>query len=433
MNCWRIPMEQAKTLSEVNLTCSYYPLRGDSLANFYVDTEEARGGARLEELRDKFMYVPGVYQQVLYLGHVGSGKSTMLGKFAEYMQDEYDVVQLSLIDFMNVSDPTFADLLYVLFYAVYSAFKKDLNRITASVLEDVYKHWYAITVFEDEERKDFDSQVKAGLDVKLGILFAKISNSFKMNSAHRVTVKNTVSANISEYITSLNRLLDECAKLSEKPLLFIIDNLDKRMTEASAREFFINRGSLFRDINLRMVLTAPIILSYIPENTTLLRQSFSYIEKCPMIMVTNPDGTKNDLGIRTLKEVVYKRVDSSLIDDNCLETAILFSGGVLRDLLRMVVDAASLASVGHASYICEKHMRIAMQRLQNDYENVFRSSYLNVVRAIYENPRKPIEDEHTFLTLLSAGIVIEYNGIQWKGIAPAIVRYLKELRLLDAT
>lgn len=433
MIIWEGIMEQAKTLQDINFTCGYYVLKDDDLANFYVDTEEARGGSRLKELKVKFAHVHGVYQQVLYLGHVGSGKSTLLYKFAELMKDDYNVVIFSLQDLLNVADPSFSDLLYVLFHMVYSVFINDLNKIDAKILEDVYKRWYATITYEDEEIKALDGQVDTGVDAKLGFLFAKISNSFKMNSEHRRTIKSTVSSNISQYIDSLNKLLDACNNVSKKPLLFIIDDLDKRMTEDTAREIFINRGSLFRDIRLRVVLTAPIILNYIPESTTLLQQNFSSVEKCPMIMVINPDGTKNELGFKTMKEIIYKRVDKSLIDEKWLEKAIAFSGGVLRDLLKIIVDSACLASVAGKSVIEEEHIDEAMRRLQNGYENVFRSSYLEVVQSIYTNPRQPIEDEQVFLKLLSAGIVIEYNGIQWKGIAPAIVNYLKELGLLNAT
>lgn len=427
MIIWEGTMERAHSLDKVGLTCGYYILKDDNLANFYVDTEEARGGSRLKELEAKFTYIPGVYQQVLFLGHVGSGKSTLLCKFAESMQNQYNVVQFSLQDLLNVADPSFSDLLYVLFNMIYSVFKENLDRIDARVLSDVYNHWNATITLTDEELKDSEVQAKAGLSAKLGFLFAKISNAFKMNSQHRKTIISTVSASITQYIDSLNKLIDACDKISEKPLLFIVDDLDKRMTESSAREIFINRGSLFRDIRLRMVLTAPIILSYMPESTTLLQQNFSSIEKCPMIMVTKSDGTKNDVGIDTMKEIIYKRVDAALVDESLLEDAILFSGGVLRDLLKMVAEAAYLAVVDNLQIITTKHFDIAKQRLQNGYENVFRSSYLSVVKMIYENPRQPIEDEHVFLTLLSAGIIIEYNGIQWKGIAPAIVKYLKEL------
>lgn len=433
MIIWEGAMEQAKTLENINFTCGYYALSDDNLANFYVDTEEARGGSRLKELAAKFSYVPGIYQQVLYLGHVGSGKSTLLYKFAEIMKEKYKVIQFSLQDFLNVADPTFSDLLYILFYMVYSVFKNDLSKIDTTILDDVYNRWYATVTFEDEEVRELNATVDTGINAKLGFLFAKISNSFKMNSEHRRVVKNTVSANISQYIESLNKLLDACENISSRPLLFIVDDLDKRMTESSAREIFINRGSLFRYIRLRIVLTAPIILNYIPESTTILQQNFLSVEKCPMIMVKNPDGTPNEVGINTLENVIYKRVDKRLIEKECLKEAILFSGGVLRDLLKMIVDASCLAIVDEDPYISKKHIEIAMQRLQNGYENVFRSSYLNVVNDIYTNPRKPIEDEHIFLNLLSAGIIIEYNGIQWKGIAPAIVRYLSELGVLNAT
>lgn len=430
MKLWEDKMDKAKILDDVNFTCAYYVLSSDNLNSFYVDTDKARGGHMLNELRQNFVYRDGIYQQVLYMGHVGSGKSTLISKFGEFMQNNYHVVKFSIQDLLNSEDPSFSDLLYALYYMIFSEFKDRLNKIDKKLLFEIYNRWNATITVEEEERKSADIDVEAGINLKLGGLFSKISNSLKMNSENRKTIKSTVSANVTDYINSLNKLLDACSKISDKPLLFIIDDLEKRMTEESAREIFINRGGLFKDIRLRVLLTAPILLNYVPERTTVLQQNFTSIVKCPMIMVTNSDGNKNTLGIETLKEIIYKRVDKTLIDDKALEDAILFSGGVLRDLLKMMRDAACQAAIQGDAKICITHIEMAKQQLQSDYENVFRSSYLNVVKDIYINSRRPIDDEHIFLKLISAGIIIEYNGKQWKGIAPAIVNYLKEQGLL---
>ena len=135
----------------------------------------------------------------------------------------------------------------------------------------------------------------------------------------------------------------------------------------------------------------------------------------------------NEIGRAILKKIVYARVSEGLIVDDALELAISYSGGVIRDLLQLISSAASDSKDLGKEKIDENDINDAFISLQNRFHDLLRTSAIAVIKAIYKNPYGIIDDEYStqFFKLLKNEAIIEYNGKQWKGIHPAVLKCLE--------
>ena len=113
-------------------------------------------------------------------------------------------------------------------------------------------------------------------------------------------------------------------------------------------------------------MTCPIYLVYDSEYH-MIKNDFDYHQLLNMIKVRNDDKTDYDEGINTIEEIVSKRADLSLFDENVLRFLIKKSGGVLRYLFHMIRDAVTEAYMRNSSTISQEDAEIAYRNLKSEY------------------------------------------------------------------
>jgi hypothetical protein len=164
-----------------------------------------------------------------------------------------------------------------------------------------------------------------------------------------------------------------------------------------------------------------------------------------MIKVYEKDGvTPFPLGVEALRKIIEKRMDSGLFDEemrdgnNVLDTMILNSGGVLRDLFEMIEIAANSADYLRASKIGHEHAKYALGRLKADYRGMItvvnEKEYALTTDQLYEkliaiakSSTKKSRMDNALLLLLSCLAVVEYNSEQWFDVHPAVKSLLKDM------
>lgn len=72
----------------------------------------------------------------------------------------------------------------------------------------------------------------------------------------------------------------------------------------------------------------------------------------------------------------------------------------------------------------------AFEKLQIEYSNVLIDEYLPIIRSVYNNPDGLIQNTGDFFELMKQEVIIEYNCEQWRGIHPAVIKYLQDKHLL---
>lgn len=436
MKVWKV-MNKAITLSAISVTCGYYPLDNDELSQFYVDTKEARGVDVLGNLLLDFDTLPQVYeiyQQIPFFGHVGSGKSTLLYQLEKLLSENYTVIRFSVQELLDINKMSFSDLICVMFERILFTFKDDFKHREYELQKRILDMWDATTTIEKDSWRnseiDVEGSGKIGLSTKLVEFMTKLTSSIKFGSQIKEKVTLEIKNDVNKYISALNELLQSaCAINNNKPILFLFEDLEKISVD-SAEEIFINRSDYFRRIKAGMLLTTPIYLKYNLKFKNALKQHFTYYETCPMIAVVDKHGNSRDIAVKTIKNIVYKRVDESLINEEVLKQMILSSGGVLRDLFSMLTSAAKKALSKGRTKIEQDDYEHAFEKLQIEYSNVLIDEYLPIIRSVYNNPDGLIQNTGDFFELMKQEVIIEYNCEQWRGIHPAVIKYLQDKHLL---
>ncbi len=440
MKVWNYNMEKATNLIDLKKVLSYYPLNNQDVKQFYINTGTARGIDVELQLTYLFDRVPDAYQQVVFLGHKGLGKSTLIYKVSENLQKQYTVISYSVQDDLNMSTLTFVDVLYSLYMHIYANFEDQLEKNFPNLLEEVKQLWYGTIEKEIVETKSSQLQAEAGIGLSLKILFAKIKAIFQAETLRRDTIRRRVTSNIQDFIDTLNKLIDSCSKYTDKPILVIVDDLEKMTNEDDARRIFIELGMFFREIKLRLLLTAPVSLQYIEGATGCLPNYYTSVVLCPAIKVYTSDRKPCTEGVDLITRIIYARIEDTLIEPSALSLAISNTGGLLRDLFEVIFNASILCQISGQTCIKHEHVLASLYRLQAKYLCAYRETYKSLIQQIAKDPFKPIACSTDFISAVQELFILEYSdqdGRTWRAAHPVIEKYLsgvsldKEIKIHD--
>lgn len=426
--------KKATKIEEVMLTCGYFPLSSEDLTNFYINTDEARGVNLLQELSVLYKKLPDLCSQVICLGHRGVGKSTMFFQFEQEMNLDYEIVSFSVQDSFDTEKISFTDLLCLIYKTLLENYKDLLE--DSDDLQQVYDLWNSTQKEETIQARSASLKVGAQAECSLGTkllkLVSQISSTLNFSSDSRRTVTHHIQTFITDYIDSLNSLVLMIERKCSKHLLLIIDDLDK-ISQSSTTDIFVEHPTYFKKINLRLVLTAPIWLKYMPEFAGVCSSSFTKAVRYPMIAVVDCNHNKIPHGYNALHDIVMAHVEQSLISDSALDLAILMSGGQIRDLLEIISNAAAFClQVSGSSIIDDLSVRKAFQNLQESFEDRLRKEDADILMKIIKNPLDLLDTSYSKLhELMYSGAILEYNGKQWRGVHPAAMACLVKSGLLS--
>ena len=118
-------------------------------------------------------------------------------------------------------------------------------------------------------------------------------------------------------------------------------------------------------------------------------------------------------------------MDPALISENALNGAITYSGGVFRELARIIRTAIGRARRRRVPKIEMDDIEWAATEIRNEYRRILNKSDLQFLRKIREHNRLEYNDRLRPLLQLLA--VLEYrNGENWCDVHPILRRLLDE-------
>ena len=157
----------------------------------------------------------------------------------------------------------------------------------------------------------------------------------------------------------------------------------------------------------------------------------------PLLSDTKEGGQKAEAGRETLKRIIFQRIEegADIIAPEALEHLIAYSGGVLRDLLYMLREAAIGAKVKNRSRIEMRDVQDAARSLRDEYANrlsprlygeaaVSLEEIEEVLGESADWPRWTPNQTGAFKMLLQSLCILEYNGQRWFDLHPAVREYL---------
>lgn len=335
-----IPLHKATNLIEAYRVLNpVKPLEGEGLSRFYADRPpDATIESLIEELRD---LDPSEDDKTLFTGHRGCGKTTELARLEQALQDTHFVIRFDVESLLNLADVDYADLLVAMGLQVFSAAHSAGVHLNEEQLQNLL-FWYRTHILEEDEKRRIESQV--GGELNAGI--AKISLKLSTDAPRRQTVRAEAKAHLSDLLERLNVLLEGLQKKSKKRVIVIVDGLDKIYDLRQVSDLFFQGANALLEPACRVIYTVPLSLYY-TEDFQQVRMAFSRSFFLPNVKTHQRNGELHKAGRDTLLQVLYNRMEQSLLTTEASERLVTLSGGLMKELIGLARQAVLHARRQH--------------------------------------------------------------------------------------
>ncbi|MDO9019985.1 MAG: hypothetical protein Q8S73_34325 [Deltaproteobacteria bacterium] len=418
----------AKNRRDMKAACDLqFELKGKDLERLRVDLAEVRGGRVLDQIEGDLRDARrGNYRTVLFSGHVGSGKTTELRWLTKQLEMEkegrcFHVLWVDALEYLDINSVQLPEFLVALFNAIVD---DPLLRPFVGASATAKKLWRGI--------RDWLKPIGVELEVEIPVGVAKLKAKVKTEFGLQKEMRGKLREHVTELMSDLSDLLIDLrgglAKQGIDDLVIVADNLEKIVLDELDHQgaknthdlFFIEQLPTVQRLRAHIVLTVPVSLHFTHAR---LRQVFlnPTVKVLPMVPVHVPREPKkpHEKGIAVLKALLATRVDTTLLfaDEAAFTRAIELSGGVIRDLFRIVLESLSLKP---AMGLTAADVENGVKDIVSSYERMLQGkSYLPQLHEIAACSCFPVGfDEASRNALLHSMVVLEYNGETWYDVHP---------------
>ena len=409
------------------------PLRGEALERFYVDRgvhSELRG--LLGELQAGVQQDPRSHAKFLFVGHTGCGKSTELSRLVSLiaapagddhlLRDSLLPIQYSVSEVVGLYNIEFVDIALSIVVGVYRAMEALGHTVDDTPARRVYD-W----LYQDEQKTRTTSKGAAGqvgADLGLPGLIKLIDVRLKGEGEVREEIRTRVKKYIPELIHLINGVMREVTEITGKSILLIIDDLDKIMPLESALAVFREHAKSLASFECFAIYTAPISLLYDPASKHI--GQYLEVRYMPMFKVRNKEGQRESpvgTDVETLREIIYRRVHPSLFEEGVVDEAIDLTGGILRELIRIVRGCCVYCQEWDIGQVTRTVLDKQKNLLKSEYYRMLvHEDYQMLRRVRRTKSRADVNMKH----LESLCVLYYPNGKGWFDVHPIVRELLEE-------
>lgn len=432
-------MEYANQVSEIINAFSPAPLRMDQMDKFYCKgTMEYRTSDKYDSpIEDIFdgCRNPEERTAFLLLGHRGCGKSTELNRMSKKLISQgYYVKTIACGIDLDLFNIVYSDL-FILMGEALLEIAEDLGcELEENILNDIIDFWSECTeTMTSQEIGTVDLEVgmsagNGGILANILKFFAKIKADLKFNEEIRKEYRRKISIRSSEWIRMLGCVARKIAdKAGGKRPVIIFEDLDKLNPE-DAWNVFYNYAAILSGMIFPVIYTFPIGLSYDVKFSAM--ESYFIAKTLPMIKIATIENQLFLEGMGIIQEIVKKRTDLKLFEENVLKKLIQYTGGSLRDLFYAINSSAKRAERRDSKTVSMEDAERALEELKTSLTRRIEEKDYNFLLNIYNGNKERIEDKKKLLEMLQASVVLEYNGKRWHNVHPLVVKFFEEQGLI---
>ena len=407
----------------------------------YVDTQAARGSEKtFARLARKFGWDPASNaffapneKHVLFFGHIGSGKTTELRRYASRLNDSkrYYVVEVDVLAKLDRNNLQYTEALMAMAEALLERMVADGYSLGDAALMPV-RDWFATAINSRSTSRELSAEVKAGVQAGGGIpglvkLFAGFTSAFKTGSSYknewRQEIRNrftTLAAAFSALIRSAEVELAGAGRAER--VLFLLDGTDKMRGE-DTQKFFVQDAEQLLAIQTLAIYTAPLHLKYDGR----LGGKLDADMVLPMIKLQERDGSRCEAGWTALQDLLLRRADRNLFNSDAdIKRLVEYCGGHPRELLRLLKLCCEFADDNIDAAVVER----AIGQLASDYRYFLKPADYALLKMIDTDPAHGGNDEQA-QQLLHRLALLQYNDGTWRRSHP-VVRGLEGYALAAA-
>lgn len=379
-----------------------------------------------------------VNPKVIFTGHTGSGKSTLLARFAQEMSENGKFVAFfSIANMVEMSQVNHINVLY----SIALTLMIRAEEVSVSILPRIKKdleEWFMTTktkTYSDELK----GELNAGSDV-----FKMLSGKLHKENSFREEIKITYEASVRDLVDKIELIAGVIQANTNREVLIIIDDLDKLSIKDARSIYHDNLNSLISP-RIPIVFTIPISVVRDSEISGSLRvlgepQLLSvpkFYSQTTAHQINSQPVLEN---VQILQNIIKKRIDSDLIEEETMYKMVLLSGGLLRELVRIsrqCCEECLLALDDNPDdnlKIDDEILARAVKTVRNSFARALGTNDFKILRDVYDKFMPPDTMEPAFLNLLHTLCVLEYeNDDLWYDLHPIIVDLLQRKKVIPLT
>lgn len=389
------------------------PQPGGGQHPFYVERPENPIVRLEDELGAPFRLPPKYF----FSGNRGCGKSNELRRVAANadVRSKYFPVLFSIRDEADVNNLDYRDILLAIGSRMYREFKASGGKIPAA-LDSELDHWRG-RVSEEivRSRKMPSVDIDGGLDV----FFARLATRVKFEPSTRQELRQIIERGMSELAEAIGHIADVIESQTHKTPLVLIDDLDK-VDAMAARTIFHGHRETMLQPNFAIVYTVSSSLFYTPDFEAI-RDRAVFL---PNVKLRKKGSSRRDpVGYDVMRETVLRRLKPDLISTRALDEAARVSGGVFRELMRVMRFAITRAH--RTGRIEIDHVLGAEAEIRGEYRRILTLDQRAMLRQVHARNR--LDDPQQLAPLLQILAAMEYADSEpWCDAHPALVSLLEE-------
>lgn len=429
-------MKRAETINEfANVISPLIDITKEENKEMYVDLYADIKA----ELRDKILYDSYMPHETLFVsGQSGTGKTTALRFLPDAeLNAAFYIRFIDMHLYLDDGDTDIIDFMLLLGYDLV----KDHDNLKFKYIEELVKiHEVNEGSREVVKETTGSDKLEAGGGAKTSVGFSwaglikgdvNFFANYKKEKIFKQTTREVFKVKKSKLVELINKLILDFIEHNvkdNKQLLLIIDGPDRLRDVPGINSIFKDSFSDLTSLKCKKIIVIPPHLH--TDKFPFYKDMTTYFFRIKLY--ENPidkgkvEKERQEIAKYTaqMKEVVAKRIKpgKKLIEDNALEMAIEFSGGILRQFLTILHEAAAKARLQKASTISVKEVEETIEKFGNTRSgSIIMTSKMPMLYNIM-NCKFDINNEGTdFIDLFLSEMIIPCtNGIVWYEVNPLV-------------
>ncbi|MCB9763839.1 MAG: AAA family ATPase [Alphaproteobacteria bacterium] len=388
----------------------------DLWVNLWAAREEIELGRALQrELRSNDALL-----RVLVIGHRGTGKTTELRRLGALLRRDHIVRELAIDDVLEMEDLSLVDLVLALLKEVLDLASTHDLALPGQLLDNLKQWGLSVTrTLVHGWGVDFDATSPLGL-------LQAIVGRLNVVRRHRVEVRQVIEPVLSDLLQITERLSqtahEQAVKQGKGGIVLVIDGLD-RMRYAvlesglsAYEELLVLNAPQLQRFKVHLVMAAPVGLSV--QSRADQHWQLQHVSN---VKLRTREGALIDAHRAELVRLVSERADIDRVFESgraAVEQAAEWSGGNVRDLLRIIHGAARL---DFSPRIADAKLRQAAERYGSDlWARTVEQAERSYLDEVGDGARDLTADAR-LQRLLQLGIMLHYrNARHWCAVHPCV-------------
>ena len=408
-----------------------HALRPDEIDELYAERPDAPHERVMEGLAAA---TPDSPVKILFCGTRRGGKSTELARVHRLCEEDFFVVRLDLRDHVSPSHVSPLEVLTLMGLSAASAACLRSETATDSLKRLLQRFQKAIASADSQKvlgKIDVIKWIRALAAVGAGLIGGREGLAAAKAVAEPIIGPLVQGTEIGlpfaggfktgglgapearTVFAAVNDILEHVVKRSGKPVLFIVDSLD-RITQRTPQDAFFEQCALLAAPSAHIVCSGHISLIHSPMSADV-RADFTRWVYCVDVPHDPPKGRGASWRKTALGELMEKRFShlrtsvSDVISNAGLKVLVESAGGVMGDFVRFVREAASIANAQSARRLTKAIVTEAVSRVRKEYEFALVGEQPKKLLAV-ERTGRPGGDDDGFWLLYNNFVVCFIDG-----------------------